>query len=258
MMEVLRLAPAFDTARQALLHLCEAEEGQVLHSGRNTLCCTTLSDGRTVVVKHFGRLSWPRQWWYRWMGKSKALRSFDNATSLLHRQVPTPQPVAVVEERRGVGLQRSAYVCCYSSFRPITDFVMDEEHFDHKAVAALACFVAQLHERGVLHLDLNNTNITYREQEGRYSFALIDLNRMRFAPEGQSLQRSECLENLCHFSHLSPLFHHFVDCYLEARHWPSEVKTQVLTVKQAVDEGWERKQRRKRWIRSALGLKRKA
>ena len=48
---------------------------------------------------------------------------------------------------------------------------------DKKLIAALAEYTAQLHESGLMHKDYTPGNILYKEENGKYHFVLVDINR---------------------------------------------------------------------------------
>lgn len=47
-------------------------------------------------------------------------------------------------------------------------------------IRQFALFIADLHEKQVLHLDFSPGNILYKLKDGVYTFYLVDLNRMTF------------------------------------------------------------------------------
>ena len=114
--------------------------------------------------------------------------------------------------------------------------------------------MATLHERGIIHNDLNNGNIRWRQADDAYLFELIDLNRMKFYPEGTQPPRQECLQNLTLFCDLTPQFRFFLLCYMAERHWPSGVIDEALRIKRKHDSHWKRKQALKRILRFKVRL----
>ena len=224
-------------------------EAECIYKGRNDVYRMSLPSGRFVAVKAFKPLDWFHRFWYTVIEHDKARRSYDNAMELLHRGISTPTPVAWLAERSGRLKCRLYYLCAISDSLPIAEFITDDEIFDHSATKALAKFVATLHERGIIHNDLNNGNIRWRQADDAYLFELIDLNRMKFYPEGTQPPRQECLQNLTLFCDLTPQFRFFLKCYMAERHWPSGVIDEALRIKRKHDSDWKRKQALKRILR---------
>ena len=227
----------------------ELAEAECLYKGRNNVYRMALPSGRFVAVKEFKALDWFHRFWYTLVEHDKARRSYDNALLLLRRGIATPTPVAWLAERRGRLKTQLYYVSAISDALPIADFITDDDIFDHAATEALAQFVANLHERGIIHRDLNNGNIRWHQDRDGYHFELIDLNRMRFYPEGVLPPQRLCLQNLTLFSELSAQFRHFLKCYLSARHWPASMMDEALRIKEKHDRHWKRKKRWKRMCR---------
>jgi len=47
-------------------------------------------------------------------------------------------------------------------------------------IKAVARFIAEMHSRGVFHLDISPGNILFSTKENQYKFFVIDINRMNF------------------------------------------------------------------------------
>ncbi|MGI6224529.1 MAG: lipopolysaccharide kinase InaA family protein [Prevotella sp.] len=225
-------------------------KGEMLHNGRNQICRFTLSDGKKIVVKRFKHPDFFHSFWYGFIAPNKARRSFDHATELRHRGIDTPHEIACIEERHGRWLREAYYVCEYTNEGYLTDFITEQSNFNHEAIESFARFVALLHEKGIIHKDLNNGNVTYRLSDGHYHFGLIDLNRMTFYADGKLPSRRECLKNLTLFCDDTPLFRAFLSAYIAARHWSADTFDEALKVKAAHDRHWRRKKAVKRWLKS--------
>ncbi|MGI6223859.1 MAG: lipopolysaccharide kinase InaA family protein [Prevotella sp.] len=225
-------------------HIAQAE-CECLYTGRNKVYRMALPSGRFVAVKAFKRLDWFHRLWYTYMEQDKARRSYDNGMRLLQLGISTPMPVAWLAERQGRLKTQLYYVCELTDSQPIADFITSDEVFDQSATEALAKFVATLHEKGIIHRDLNNGNIRWREEDDEYHFELIDLNRMKFYPEGTLPPQRVCLQNLTLFSDLTPQYRYFLQCYLSARHLPASLMSDALRIKEKHDRHWKRKKKLK-------------
>ena len=105
-----KLRPIFDNiAENGLPDNCE-----VIYKGPRNLLAT-LNQG-TINVKQFGTPSFPNNFIYGKLRKSKARRSFEHAHRLLQLGFDTPLPYAYIEiyRRNALGipmLRRSYYIC---------------------------------------------------------------------------------------------------------------------------------------------------
>ena len=209
--------------------------GQLLYHGRNDVRLIE-ADGQKLVVKRFKRHDIVKRVVYTFFRKSKARRAFENGQQLMARGFLTPRPVAYMEERTAGTISQVYYVCAYTHAEAIRPRLIEQEPFDEALATAYARFVATLHEAGVLHRDLNPTNVLYREQEGDYRFELIDINRMRFYD--QAVPKSECMENLTLFYWLTPAYRFILDEYARQRGWSAADVAEAISVKERHDRRW--------------------
>jgi len=215
-------------------------EGQLLYSGRNEVRLFTV-DGRELVVKRFRRHDWLKRIVYTFFRTNKARRSFENAVQLIERGFTTPRPAAYVEERCGGLITQVYYVSAYTSAQPIEQPLVEQEPFDAPLATAYAHYVARLHEAGVLHRDLNRTNVLYTQgADGSYAFELIDINRMRFYADGP-VPTAACMENLTLLWWLSPVYRHVLRAYAGQRGWSEADVQEAIRVKQRHDRRWVRR-----------------
>ncbi len=173
--------------------------------------------------------------------KSKARRSYENAIGLKVRGFSTPQEVAYMEERCAGLIRQVYYVCTYTNSQPIKPRLIEQEPFDEALAEAYAHYVALLHEKGVLHRDLNPTNVLYQKKGEEYEFELIDINRMQFF-DG-CVPQAECMENLTLFWWLSPVYRYILKIYASDRHWTEDDVEKAIEVKRTHDKHWVRRKR---------------
>ncbi|GHV10398.1 hypothetical protein FACS1894162_4260 [Bacteroidia bacterium] len=158
------------------------KSGEIIYQGRNTIKVFEVS-GQKITVKSFKIPHFINRIAYTFFRPSKARRSYEYGLRLLEKDIPTPAPIAYIEEKRGGLLSRSYYVSAYSEYPGM----LRELHYHpleevKELVEAFAQFTAEIHNKQVLHLDYSPGNILYQKENGNYEFCLLDINRMQFKP----------------------------------------------------------------------------
>ena len=140
-------------------------------------------EGKTINIKSFKIPNLINKIAYKYFRKSKAKRSFEYATTLLEKGIGTPQPVAYLENYSWLGLKDSYY----ASEHLVTELTFRElvempEYADHENILRqFTKFSYDLHQKGIEFLDHSPGNTLIKKvAEGKYSFYLVDLNRMNF------------------------------------------------------------------------------
>lgn len=188
------------------------ENAVEIYSGRNRIIRAVIN-GTPVAIKFFSR-SLKNKLIYS-VFASKAKRSYLYGREILNRGIHTPQPLAYAE-RRGVlnTLQDSIYICRFEEATDLRQYLQTGE----QAWIQFARFAATLHDKGILHRDLNSTNVRVNIlPDGKTRFSLIDLNRMRLLPDAKIISRKDSGKNLVRFSYLTPEFNSFAKEYSRAR-----------------------------------------
>lgn len=185
----------------AELHSCN-DNCTVLHDGRNSIKLYEVGEEK-IVVKRFGRLSLLNRIIYGRLRKSKARRAFEYAAKLKNLGIETPEEVAYIENRHNGLMCESYYICLYTDYNSMLLFfykrTLSAVEFEGitPLLDALAAFLFKVHEAGVIHNDLNYTNILYKRTDtGSYRFTLIDINRMEFCKHLTLEQRMHNLRRL--------------------------------------------------------------
>lgn len=154
-------------------------------------------EGELMVVKSFARPPVLNRLVYGALRASKAERAYTHALRLAELGIGTPVPVAALNVRRWGVLHRSFFVSQYSDYRPIDQLDSYPNAEAEPLIDALTDFLIRLHDRGVVHHDLNISNILHKRlDDGRYDFQVVDINRMEFH---RRLSPNERLANLRKF-----------------------------------------------------------
>lgn len=138
---------------------------------------------------------------YRYFRKSKARRSFEFASKLMEFQIGTPQPVAFFEKYDFIGLKESYYAC--EHLENVFEFreIVENETFENRdfIIRKFIQFTFEMHEKGIEFLDHSPGNTLIRNNnDGSYSFFLVDLNRMKFHKTIDFQTRMKNLSKITH------------------------------------------------------------
>lgn len=217
--------------------LFDDNQGELLYSGRNQIRLFEV-DGNKLVVKRFKRNNILKAMIYTFFRENKARRSYENAHLLSEHGFTTPRAVAYMEERTAGLVTQVYYVCAFTDSEPIRPRLIEQDPFDEPLAKSYARFVASLHEAGVLHRDLNPTNVLV-DVAGH--FELIDINRMQFF-DGP-VPKAECMENLTLFYWLTPAYRFILDEYARQRGWTEDDVAEAIRVKERHDRRWIRRKK---------------
>jgi hypothetical protein len=173
--------PQFEAILKEIKTLFD-EDGETIHKARNELKVMELG-GVQCVVKAFRVPNAINQFAYAYIRKSKAYKSFHNASKLQNLEVPTPEPIGFIEfYERGL-LKESFFISLYTSYDITMANVRDDDLSDKKAILkAFAEFTYDIHQKGVWHVDYSGGNILITRNDEGYGFSLVDINRMKFFP----------------------------------------------------------------------------
>lgn len=223
------------------------QEGELLYDGRNKVKRYRVND-KELVVKRYKRPNIIQRITYTFFKKSKTERAYLFAGMLRERGFDTPHEVAYIEQKKNGLFQDGFFVSLNCGYPPISQILRTRDS-DRRPATKLAAYIAELHKKGILHGDLNLTNILYHiDDEGNYLFTLIDTNRSIF----KSPSQKECLENLKRVTHNKSLLRHIVTQYAIIRGW--NPRACALEVFRYLLQ-FEHQRRRKRKFQSWIGIK---
>lgn len=223
------------------------KKGKVLYNKRNVIKSFELDVNddvlKEVVVKRYKKPNLIQKIIYSFFRESKAKRAFNNAIELRKRGIDTPQEIAYVEEWENGFFNYGYYISGSDNASPIRECLIEPENFDQIMASDFAEFAASLHEKGILHHDLNSTNVLYhRSDNGHYTFSVIDINRMDFFYNGEIPDKEVCFDNLTRFTGRMDLFEFVLHRYIEARGWNvSSSLQEAIRIKNKHDEQWRKR-----------------
>lgn len=172
----------------------------MLYKGRNTVKSFHIA-GTEVIVKQFKTLSAARAILYL-PRSSKARRAYLYGLEFLKRNIITPEPVAVVEIYAGPLLKYSYFLSTPLNAPDLT--FMRAKDFNDEDVYDLARYIYNVQQKGVLHGDLNLSNILLADKSATdvmKKYALIDNNRSIILKPGKTpdiRQRIACIMRVTH------------------------------------------------------------
>lgn len=167
------------------------EEGytteEVFCDVRNTVAKIGI-DGQMYVIKKYKVPTYFNRIVYTWFRKSKARRSFEYADRLLALNIETAPPVAYIEIKKGLFFHTGYFVSAFLNY-PVLPRAKEIETEEERRILERQFieFTAHLHNIKVIHKDYNPNNIFYHKENGKYHFALIDINRMDFGKDNLKL-----------------------------------------------------------------------
>lgn len=179
------ISPQYEYLRPYLADITtHFENGREIHAGRNHIRVISPDGQLQLNVKRYAIPRWPNRLIYSCLRKPKGLRAFIYPQRLIDAGIPTPPPVAYIEQRTA-GLIGYSYFVSLQSELPGRLYELGNARMDspkHISLARdLARFAARIHEARLTHLDFSPGNVLYETlPDGSHRFALVDINRMRF------------------------------------------------------------------------------
>jgi hypothetical protein len=159
-------------------------EGDLIVQGARNIIKSNVLDGEKVNVKYFEKPGLLKSIIYSFFRSTKAKRSFDYANYLLAHNIPTPFPIAYIENRNRFGLLGDSYYICQQIDYDFTirELIHDPLFPERNIILEqFTAFTYKMHEAKVNFLDHSPGNtLVVKKDSGKYDFYLIDLNRMKF------------------------------------------------------------------------------
>jgi len=174
-----KINPEFSNLENFLLNIKEyfSDNQNTIHKARNEIKIIEY-ENKKYVVKSFKKPSFLKSIYYA-KTDSKAKRSYEYSLRLKDF---APKPIGYIEFYENNRLDDSYFISEYFKYdytvaTPLRDksFIKSKEVLEEFAI-----FSSALHENGILHLDYSAGNILIKEDENKYIFKVVDLNRMIF------------------------------------------------------------------------------
>lgn len=194
---------------------------------------------RNVVVKRFRPRNIFQLLAYSTFWQSKAKRAYHNGRHLTRLcEHSTPYPIAYAEERHNGLMGRCYYLTPCTEAQSVAP-LLNVADYNRALAKAFARFIAMLHEGGIVHHDLNFSNVLYTEDKGQYDISVIDINRMTVS---NHLTLADCKDDFVRWTDDMQLFEHVMREYARARKLDEETfLSQALAMKQQHDKAWKRR-----------------
>lgn len=164
---------------------------ETIHLARNELKIIKLENINTVV-KAFRIPNILNQLVYAYFRKSKTSKAFYNATKLHKLGVSTPEAIGYIEFFKFGLLKESFFISKEFKYDFTIAHIRDDQPiYKQKVLEDFAKFTYYIHSKGVWHSDYSGGNILIKKEKDKYSFSIVDINRMKF----HKIKNYEGLEN---------------------------------------------------------------
>jgi len=159
----------------------EQKNNKILYDKRNIIKIIEY-ENQKYVVKSFKIPHLLNQIVYRFWRDSKAKRSFENSVHLRRIGINTPEPIGYIEFPTRFKFLESFYISKLFDFDfEIRAVFRDLEFADRENILKRFIeFSYNLHKKGVYHIDYSPGNILVKKIDKKYTFSIIDVNRMKF------------------------------------------------------------------------------
>lgn len=195
------------------------------------------AEGMRLVVKKFRCPNALQRVAYTFFKPSKAVRAYMHADLFTSKGISTPAAVAYLQMKQG-GLVSEGYfvsLCGYGcSVRECLLPGGSSQEFavhnygdaDMQLIDNVAAFIANIHDKDVIHGDLNISNLLCdKAKDGNVRLCVIDNDRARLCHP----TRSQCLSDLMRATHNRHLLSIITTMYARHRGWDAaECNTAVM------------------------------
>lgn len=213
---------------------CFNSLGREVYSKRNVVRKVTGPGGELLTVKRYKEPNVIQKISYTFFRRSKAARAYLYGEFLCSHDIPTPHPVAYIEEYNGKFLKYCYFVSLYSEGESCMATNGDLAHGE--LAQSIAAFMARLHSHGFMHGDPNLSNFIYIQRGSSYEIATLDLNRSYLI---DNPSRKDCLNNFMRLTHEIATMELIVSEYAKIRKWDVHYCVEYVEAKIRYLEMWE-------------------
>ncbi|MCM1450752.1 MAG: lipopolysaccharide kinase InaA family protein [Clostridium sp.] len=189
------------------------KEGKILHDGRNQVKEMRLG-GKTAIVKRYKKPNFFLKLQFAFLNNCKAKKAYRYGKAFAEAGLRTPAPIAYIIEGRWPLIRGSYFISEPVEGRCLNDFLSAS---DTALIKSLAKEIAKMHGAGLMHGDLNLTNI-YIDASGNFRFIDTNRSKMRKNPGIDA-----CAENLMRLTHDRELLEKIAREYADIRGWNSDI-----------------------------------
>jgi len=244
--------PKYKNQEEAILQLVKTFFGEgdlVVKGSRNTIKTNFLGTEK-VSIKFFQKPGIFKSLIYSFFRSTKAKRSFDYANYLLEHGIPTPYPVAFIEERNSLGLLGESFYICHQLEYDFTirELIHDPLFPERKEILEqFTEFTFKMHEANVNFLDHSPGNtLIVSKGNSQYDFFLVDLNRMKF----EDLSIEQRMDNFKKMWLSKGMVQIIAKKYAQLSQQPEDKLLLILMEK---SQQFKRKTARKKYLKRGVG-----
>jgi len=135
--------------------------GRIFKNGRTSFVSQITLGGIEVIVKRYNHLGCLHSLRHTLKG-SRARRCWLNANRLFLLGIPTPRPLAYVDERKGLLLHRSYFIAEFVNGQALYKVLRDDRVPDEqkrRLVTGVVRILERMAAHGITHGDLKHTNV---------------------------------------------------------------------------------------------------
>ena len=226
---------------------------EVYQDKRNYVYKATV-DGTPLVIKKFKRPTLANCVIYTWFRMSKEERSYKYAFRLKEMGFDTAEPVAYIIQKKYGFVHTCYYITEFLPYHLLSDYGNYDLQTLMDITNDFAEYTCNLHKSGIVHYDYNLGNVMFHKEDGKYKFALIDIDRIVF---GQKL-KSKRIDGLRGLGFPLPLLGVFIERYTQLAGLPTEIFFGALLLNKGVNLVQRIKQPYKafmKWLKKVFGTK---
>ena len=151
------------------------EQGTLIYNARNQIRVTTYQGHALNIKKFCIPPIFNRILYSVGVRSPKAKTAYANALKIRERGFQTPLPYGYILEKEN-GLLKHSYLVT----QQLDGYQTLGKDIPKSLIRRTAQYLSQLHEKGMLHLDLTPNNILYKQEGDNYLFSLVDVNQFYF------------------------------------------------------------------------------